>query len=74
MNSATYYFNSIKEFYDYYTDPDEEKHIIGLFGNKVVDYINIFIRILIFISIIFLILKNLYTRRLIFRQLPLVNG
>ena len=59
MNSATYYFNSIKEFYDYYTDPDEEKHIIGLFGNKVVDYINIFIRILIFISIIFLILKNL---------------
>lgn len=59
MDKVSYYFNSIKEYYDYYTDPEEEKHIIGLFGNKVVDYINIFIRILIFISIIFLILKNL---------------
>lgn len=59
MDKVSYYFNSIKEYYDYYTDPGEEKHIIGLFGNKVVDYINIFIRILIFIIIIFLILKKL---------------
>ena len=53
------YVYSIEDYYDYYTNPDREKNMIGVFGNKLVDYINVFIRILIFISIIFLILKNL---------------
>ena len=59
MDTLNDYFDTMKQYYSYYTNPEEEKHIIGLIGNKIVDYINIIIRIFIFITIIFLILKKL---------------
>jgi hypothetical protein len=59
MDTLNDYFDTMKQYYSYYTNPEEEKHVIGLIGNKIVDYINIIIRIFIFITIIFLILKKL---------------